>query len=68
MRKASLKYDKWKSKHNPDYKPWQNPEQIRVPRLDKNDIMTLDASELPKVDESNINETEGDKGDLEDNE
>jgi hypothetical protein len=63
--KAALKYDKWKSKNNPDHKPWLNPEQISVPRLDWKDISAFDVSGLQNnVDESQINENEVDKNDL----
>lgn len=65
-----MKYDKWKAKHNPDYRPWVNPEQIKVPRIDWNDIVAMDLALLNAnlVDESNINENDIDKNDLEDNE
>ena len=58
LHKACGKYDKWKSANKPDYKPWSNPEQIRVPKIDWNDIKDMNLSEMIRVDESNINECE----------
>nr|XP_054754566.1 START domain-containing protein 10-like [Lytechinus pictus] len=41
LRKACLGYQKWKSSHNPSFKPWLYPEQAmaNLPRLDMNDIL-----------------------------
>ena len=66
LHKACLKYDKWKANNNPDYKPWSNPEQIRVPKIDWNDIKEMNLTELPRIDESNANENECDEKDDED--
>jgi len=63
LHKSCLKYDKWKSKNHPENKPWVNPELIKVPKIDWNDIGTIDLSTIVKVDESNINETEAEKND-----
>lgn len=63
--KASLKYDKWKLKHNSEYKPWSNPEVISIPKLDKRDIKSYDLNALRNIeDESHIGENEIDKNDL----
>lgn len=65
--KASLKYDKWKAKNNADYKPWANPEVIRIPKLDMRDIQGFDVNSLRNIeDESQIGENEIDKKDLAD--
>ncbi|CAF0760664.1 unnamed protein product [Brachionus calyciflorus] len=58
--KACLKYEKWKAKHNPSYMPWVNPEQFKMPRIDWNDIQTLDKAQLASnsVDESQISENQ----------
>lgn len=59
MHKACLKYSKWKSaQKNPDYRPWANPECLKVPRIDWNDIKTLDSTNLNNnlEDESQISE------------
>ena len=62
MSKACLKYDKWKAQHNPDHKPWSNPEQLRIPRMDSRDIVAFDLAGLKNVeDESQIKENEVDK-------
>ena len=66
LHKACSKYEKWKSNNNPDYKPWCNPEQIRVPKIDWNDIKEFNLAELPRVDESNLNENECDDKEDED--
>jgi hypothetical protein len=66
--KAALKYEKWKAKHNPNYMPWVNPEQIKVPRIDWSDIRQFDknamlaAQDIPN--EGAIGEAETDKNDL----
>ena len=70
MYKACLKYPKWKSSHNPDYKPWSNPECLRIPRIDWNDIKTLNSTDINNnnniEDESQITEKDLDKTDLND--
>ena len=67
MQRACVKYDKWKAKNNPDYMPWVDPEKIRVPKLDWNDIISLDADVVSSnndVDESQVKEGEVEKADL----
>lgn len=58
--KAALKYEKWKTKHNPNFMPWVNPEQVAVPRIDWNDIQPMDLNQFKKnqVDESQISENQ----------
>ena len=68
LHKACLKYDKWKSKHNPDYMPWVDPEKIKCPKIDWNDILNLDLSTISNgIDESQVKETDVDKGELDEN-
>ena len=38
IHKTALDYTKWKSKHNPDFKPWINESQIPCPKIDWNDV------------------------------
>jgi StAR-related lipid transfer protein 10 len=65
--KASLKYEKWKLKNNPDYKPWLNPEQMSSPRINWDDIIPVDLSTINNnVDESNVNEADVDEKDIDD--
>lgn len=63
---ASLKYGKWKAKHDPEYKPWSNPETLRIPKLDMKDIIKYDLSALRDIeDESQIKENEIDSKEIE---
>lgn len=68
IHKATQKYDKWKAKHNPDYRPWADPEKIRCPKIDWNDISTLDLGAIKPtsadMDESNLKESDIAKADL----
>ncbi|CAF0994921.1 unnamed protein product [Brachionus calyciflorus] len=68
LHKACLKYDKWKSKNNPNFMPWIYPEQRKAPMIDWNDIMQLDETDLKKnmIDESKIGESEVESIDLND--
>jgi len=69
MHKACLKYEKWKAKHNPENKPWVNPELIKIPKIDWSDINELKIDEFRvNIDESQIKETEVDKNDINDDE
>jgi hypothetical protein len=66
--KACLKYEKWKSKHNPMLKPWTNAELYKIPPLDWKDILEMDLNTFKEsiVDESQIKENEiSDKSDSE---
>ena len=38
IHKTALDYTNWKSKHNPDFKPWINESQIPCPKIDWNDV------------------------------
>ena len=61
-----MKYEKWKSNNNPDFKPWSNPEQISCPKIDWSDIKEFNLNEIPRLDESNLNENECEEKDEED--
>ena len=45
LQKACGKYEKWKSKHQPSFKPWIYPEQMTATRLNPDDIGQLDTKE-----------------------
>ncbi|CAF1467066.1 unnamed protein product [Adineta steineri] len=45
LMKACGKYEKWKGKHQPQYKPWLYPEQMTAPRINYADIGTFSAEE-----------------------
>jgi hypothetical protein len=69
MYKSCLKYPKWKASHNPEFRPWANPECLKIPRIDWADIKTLDSASLSNgstEDESQISEKDIEKNDLED--
>ena len=40
-----MKYDKWKSKNEPSFKPWLYPEQMTIPRYNPSEIGTFDVNE-----------------------
>lgn len=52
LEKACGKYEKWKSKNNPNYMPWLNPEQVQVPRYKPDEIGQLDVKETLIVSET----------------
>ncbi len=45
LAKACSKYEKWKGKNQPSFKPWLYPEQMTVARLNPDDIGKFDAME-----------------------
>jgi hypothetical protein len=45
LTKACAKYEKWKSKNQPSFKPWLYPEQMSSVRLNPADIGTFNAQE-----------------------
>lgn len=63
--KASKNYEKWKSSHNPHFKPWLYPEQMTLPRLDMSQIKPLSAGvSSESIDESGVGEEEIDEDDI----
>ncbi|XP_077984281.1 START domain-containing protein 10-like [Glandiceps talaboti] len=56
--KACQKYPGWKAKNNPKYKPWLYPEQIRLERLNIDDILPRTNTSSESLDESQL--VEGD--------
>ena len=67
IQKACRGYDAWKSKHNPDWKPWLFPEQMTLPRLNLNDIADIkEQAAAEAIDESEILESEMKSDDIDD--
>ena len=64
IHKACKNYDKWKTSHNPNFKPWIYPEQMTLPRLDMSQIQPLAAGvSTNSIDESNVGEEDIDDDD-----
>ena len=67
IHKATKNYEKWKSSHNPHFKPWIYPEQMTLPRLDMSQIKPLSSGvSSESIDESGIGEEEIDENDIND--
>lgn len=63
LRKASINYEAWKSKHDPQLKPWRFPEQSAVVRLNPSDILSMDeTSRAELIDETNVDQEEQKNG------
>lgn len=45
LAKACTKYDQWKAKNQPAFKPWLNPDQVTLARYNPGEIGTFDVSE-----------------------
>lgn len=56
MHRACLAYPAWKSRHNPDWKPWSRPEQQSSTRVDLSKCKPKNYTQ-DVVDESQITET-----------
>lgn len=67
IHKACLNYKKWKSTHNPNFKPWLYPEQMTLPRLNIDDIKPLsEFTSMESLDESGMTEDDIKDNDISD--
>ena len=66
--KACKKYHNWKSKHNPHFKPWLNPEQMmsNLPRFNPDNIKAMKLSESSEslLEDGELNEEDVNDDDL----
>uniref|UniRef100_A0A8C5MJF1 START domain-containing protein 10 n=1 Tax=Leptobrachium leishanense TaxID=445787 RepID=A0A8C5MJF1_9ANUR len=61
LHKACVQYPAWKKNHQPEFKPWLNPEQNTLPRMSLDDLSLQRAESLEQVDESRLCELADDK-------
>ncbi|TFJ99247.1 T-cell receptor beta chain V region E1 [Platysternon megacephalum] len=54
--KAGLKYQEWKQKHEPGFKPWVYPEQNTLPSISLAELSLQHANSLENIDESGLAE------------
>lgn len=52
VHKAGRDYPEWKAQNSPDQKPWLNPEQNTLPKMDPAELSIQRADSLENVDES----------------
>ncbi|KAK2140685.1 hypothetical protein LSH36_1279g00020 [Paralvinella palmiformis] len=57
LHKATQNYEKWKAKNNPYWKPWIYPDQLDLPRINMDDVLSMSSLEAEEVvDETDIKE------------
>jgi len=66
--KASRGYERWKSQHRPNHKPWLSPEQNSLPQFNPADIRPMsETTDVAVIDERSVQqeqeETEEASGD-----
>ncbi|XP_078496300.1 START domain-containing protein 10-like [Lissotriton helveticus] len=60
--KACINYPAWKKTHNPDFKPWLNPEQNTLPSISLTRLAMQHADSLENIDESGLCDASEDRG------
>ena len=57
-----MKYEKWKSKNGVNNKPWENPELLKIPKLNISHINIIDLKMMKEnmPDESNLGDEDKD--------
>jgi len=59
--KACRGYERWKSQHGPNYKPWLAPEQNSLPQFDPADIRPMsETTDVAVIDERGAQQEETD--------
>lgn len=58
--KAACGYTEWKANHNPDFKPWLNPDQNKLPMVNKDDLEFNNYVENQAEEEEQESEVIGD--------